>query len=308
METDVRNRNEEIKRGVKTAFIFMLFALIASQILSMILSFVPSKICQIICMALGTVIALRGKSGPEKGTLLAQKNRMTGSSFIVTLGAFMFAKLLSMLLSLLVMLVFVKDGDATAMQDAFTVEDDVLMSFLFLGIATPICEEAVFRGCIGNSFKKHGIWFAMVMSSLLFALYHCNIFQLISTFLPGIVLFYVAMNYSIKWSVLFHFINNGILSIGLTALKKAFPDSFAAGCAEYVIEGALLIAALCLMKKDSAVEKVRAFLSAPENEKGAYRTAFGNIWFILLVLAMMLVTATLLLMLGGNMPAPFAGG
>lgn len=301
MESDIRNRNEEVKRGVKTAFVFMLFTIIVSQILGMILSFVPSKICQIICMVLGTVIALRGKTGPEKGSLLARKNRMTGTSFIVTLGAFMLAKLLSVLLSLLVVLVFVKDGDAAAMQDVFT-EDDFLMSFLFLGIATPICEETVFRGCIGNSFKKHGIWFAMVMSSLLFALYHCNLFQLISTFLPGIVLFYVAMNYSIKWSVLFHFINNGILSIGITALKKAFPDSFAAGFAEYVIEAVLIIAALCLLKKDSAVEKVRAFLGTPENEKGVYRAAFGNIWFILLALAMILVTVSMLLMLGGNMP------
>lgn len=308
MEADAIVKNAEIKGRVRAAFVFMLVTLFASQFISMILPSVPAQICQILCMIIGMLIALTGRSKPEKGTLMAEANRMTGRSFVVTLGAFMAAKLLSTGAAAALMLLFADESAAEALDGIATVEDDLLMSFLFLGIATPICEEAVFRGCVGNGFKKHGIRFAMIMSSLLFAMYHCNLFQLISAFLPGIVLFYVAMNYSIKWSVLFHFINNGVLSIGSLALKNAFPDSFAAGCVEYVIEGALLIAALCLMKKDAAVEKVKAFLSAPENEKGAYKAAAGNVWFILMAFIMAIVTAGLFLMIGGGMADYLAAG
>lgn len=304
---EAEERKAEIKRAVRTAFVFMIMAVFAGQILSAVLSPAPPKTYEIVCMVIGALIALTGRSKPEKGALTATANRMTGRAFIVTLGAFMAAKLLSMAASAALMLLFADESSAEALQGLETLGDNLLMSFLFLGIFTPICEEAVFRGCIGNGFKKHGIRFAMIMSSLLFAMYHCNLFQLISTFLPGIVLFYVAMNYSIKWSILFHFINNGVLSIGSIALKQAFPDSPAAGIADYAIEAALVIAALLLMRKDNAAEKVRAFLSGPEDEKGAYKAAIGNGWFILMAIVLAVVTAALLLMIGGGMAGSLAG-
>lgn len=304
---EAEERKAEIKRAVRTAFVFMIMAVFAGQILSAVLSPAPPKTYEIVCMVIGALIALTGRSKPEKGSLTATANRMTGRAFIVTLGAFMAAKLLSMAASAALMLLFADESSAEALQGLETLGDNLLMSFLFLGIFTPVCEEAVFRGCIGNSFKKHGIRFAMIMSSLLFAMYHCNLFQLISTFLPGIVLFYVAMNYSIKWSILFHFINNGVLSIGSIALKQAFPDLPAAGIADYAIEGALVIAALLLMRKDNAAEKVRAFLSGPEDEKGAYKAAIGNGWFILMAIVLAVVTAALLLMIGGGMADSLAG-
>lgn len=301
MEEEILQRNKDIKNGVKLAFLFMLMTLGASQILSAILP-LPSKICECIGMLLGTLIALRGSCKPEKGTLLAEKNKMTGTAFLVLLGAFMLAKLLSMLLSLAAMSVLVNEENAAALGEVAAADNNLFLSFLFMGVVTPFCEEAVFRGCIGNSFKKYGVWFALIMSSLLFALYHSNVFQLISTFLPGVVLFYVAMNYSLKWSILFHFINNGVLSIGFSALKKGFPDTFFVNYGEYFIEAALLIAAIALMKKDGAIEKVRAFLNGPKNEKGVYKAAMGNIWFVLIVLVMAVVSVLMLFMVDGGLP------
>ena len=302
METDIKTRNKQIKNGAKGAFIFVVMTMGVSQILNVILPSVPSRICEIFGMLLGTLTVLTGSCKPEKGTLPADKNKMTGTGFVVLLGAFMLAKLLSLLPSAALLKLFVNEENADALQGIASLEDNLFLSFLFLGVATPFCEEAVFRGCIGNCYRKYGVWFAMIMSSLLFALYHCNLFQLVSAFLPGIVLFYVAMNYSLKWSILFHFINNGVLSIGKSALQKVSPDSFLTNYGEYVIEAALIIAAICLMKKDNALEKVKAFLSAPKNEKGAYKAAMGNIWFILIVLAMAVVSGMMLFMLSGNMP------
>ena len=302
MDTTVKESKTGIKNGVKCAFIFMLMTLGVSQIFIMILPFLPSQICEILGMLLGTVLALCGKCKPEKGTLTAVHNKMTGTCFLVVLGAFLLAKLLSLGAAAVLVTLLVNDSNAAALSDIAGKGENLLLSFLFMGVFTPLCEEAVFRGCIGSNYRKHGIWFAMLMSTLLFSLYHCNLFQLFSTFLPGIVLFYVAMNYSIKWSVVLHFINNGVLSIGSSALQKLYPDSFFAGYGEYIIEAVLVIAALLLMKKEHAIEKVRAFLSGPENEKGAYRSATGNIWFILIVLAVAVVSALMLFIVSGNLP------
>lgn len=299
MESESVQKDTKIKNYTRLAFIFALLIMVGSQILG---TAMPAYLGQIVFMVVGIVIALRGSCRPEKGTLLSENNKMTGMSFVVTLGAFMLAKLLSLILSAGFMTLFVAEGSEENLQGLTSIEENLFMSFLFLGIVTPIGEEIVFRGCIGAGFKKYGIWFAMIMSTILFALYHCNLFQLVSTFLPGIVLFYVAMNYSIKWSVLFHFINNGVLSVGGTALKNAFPDSFLANNLEYVLEIVLVIAAVVLMKKDGARDKVKAFLSGPENEKGAYKAAMGNVWFVLLVLAVAVVTVMMLLMLSGNIP------
>ena len=271
MDDSIKQRNTEIKRGTRLAFIFAVAVLVVGQ-------FIPfgSQWGVIGGLIIGTAAALCSRCRPEKGTLFEVRNRMTGTAFIVILGAFMLGKLLSMGASALLMLVIVNEENAGALEGVLE-NSGPLMMFLSMGVVTPFCEETVFRGCIGNTFRKYGIWFAMIMSSLLFALYHCNVFQLISTFLPGVVLFYTAMNYSIKWSMLLHFINNAILSVGFTALKEAFPGNPAAVYGEYVIEAGLIIAALFFLKKDGAAGKVRAFLSGPKNGKGVYKAAAGNI-------------------------------
>ena len=302
MEEELKLRKQKIRSGARAAFIFVVFTVGVSQILSMILPFVPSRICEVIGMILGTVVVLNGSCKPENGTLFQEKNKLSGTGFVVLLGAFMAAKLLSLIPSAALLKLFVNEENAGTLQGLDTIGDSVFLSFIFLGVVTPFCEEAVFRGCIGNAFKKYGIWFAMLMSTLFFSLYHCNLFQLVSTFLPGIVLFYVAMNYSIKWSMLFHFINNGVLTVGFIALNKIIPNTFIADYGEYIIEAVLVIAALYLLKKDHAFEKVKSFLLEPKNEKGVYRAAMGNIWFILLILALVIVTAMMLLMLNGSLP------
>ena len=300
MDSTVAERNAQVRRCVKLVFIYILFVMVLSNIADALLP----KFGRMICALLGTLWAVkRSGCAPEKVTLLQDTNKMTGTGFVVVLGAFMAAKLLSLLPSALLAKLLVNEENAAALQGLSKVEDTPLLSFLDLGIITAICEETVFRGCVGNTFRRYGIRFAMIMSTLLFSLYHCNILQLVSTFLPGIVLFYVAMNYSLKWSVLLHFINNGVLAICFSLLKKASPDAFFANYGEYVIELLLIIAAVCLLKKDCAAEKVRIFLSAPQNEEGVYRATMGNGWFVLVVLAMVIVSCMLLMMLSGGLPA-----
>ena len=302
MDLDRQERNSDIKKATRTAFLFILFTMGVSQILGAVLP-LPSDLCNCIGMLLGTLVALRGPSGPEKGTLMEDRQKMTGTRFVVLLGAFMAGKLLCLGPSALLLQLFAAGKDPEALQNLVPAEGNLLTSFLFMGIVTPFCEEAVFRGCVGRTYKKYGIWFGLLMSSLLFAMYHGNLFQLVSTFLPGVVLFYVAMNYGIKWSMLLHFINNGVLVSGKSLLDQFFPGAFLVNYGEYILEAALIVAALLLMKKENSVERVKDFLRAPENEKGVYRAAMGNVWFVLMILFLLLMTAMVLAMMNGSLTA-----
>ena len=301
MESEVKQRNDSIKSCVKLVFLYILFVMGLSTIVEGAAPDAP-KVGRIICALLGTLYALKKSDcAPEKGTLLRDNQPMTAVTFVVVLGAFVLSKLLSLGPSALLLKLFVNEENAEALQGLSSVEENVLLSFLDLGIVTAFCEETVFRGCVGRTFEKYGVRFAMLMSTLLFALYHCNLFQLVSTFLPGLVLFYVASRYSIKWSMLLHFINNGLLSICFTGLKKVAPDAFFSNYGEYVVEALLIVAALCLVKKDNAGAKVKEFLNGPRDEEGVYKAAVGNRWFVLVVLAMALLSAALLFMLDGGM-------
>ena len=301
MESEPRLLQKTLKTGVRLVFIYVIIALLGSALLGQLLPFLPSEAASILGALLGTAIVWK-LGDPEKGTLFQSQHRMTGTGFVVLLGAFMLAKLLSLVPSAILLNLSVAESSTEALQSFASPNGSMLLSFLNMGICTAFCEEIVFRGCIGNRFRKYGVWFGMMMSTLLFSLYHGNLFQLVSTFLPGIVLFYTAMNYSIKWSMLLHFFNNAILSLGFLALKDAFPEVLLTQYGEYLLEAVLVIAALALLKKDHAVQKVKDFLRAPENEPGVYKAAMGNLWFVLLILLNLVLTGMTLLMLRGDIP------
>jgi hypothetical protein len=83
----------------------------------------------------------------------------------------------------------------------------------------------MFRGAVMRALQPYGRSFAIVVSSLLFAVYHLNFFQLPFTFLAGLLLAYCAMHFSLKWSILLHILNNG-LAMGVSFLEFS-PTSFA---------------------------------------------------------------------------------
>lgn len=299
MESENKLRNKNIAKGERMVFLYIIIAILVGALFDEALKFLPTQTLSIICSALGAFIVFRSY-GPEKGTLLKSNNKMTGTGFFVMFGAFFLAQLVSMLPSLLVVKLTVSEDSVQNLTLFGATNDNPIMTFLFMGLCCPICEEIVFRGCIGNNYKKYGVWFGMIMSTLLFSMYHANIYQLISTFLPGIVLFYVAMNYSLKWSILFHFINNTLSSSVVPLLQKLFDNSPVISYAEYGVKILLVIVALVLMKKDNAVQKVKSFLSETKNENGVFKASLLNTWFVLIVVLFALISAMSLMMLSGK--------
>ncbi|SHH76620.1 CPBP family intramembrane glutamic endopeptidase [Clostridium grantii] len=85
--------------------------------------------------------------------------------------------------------------------------------FLYTCLIGPIFEEFVYRGVVLRNLEKYGKWFAILVSSILFGLMHGNFYQIFMAIGVGIVLGYVATEYSIKMSIILHIFNNTIVQL-----------------------------------------------------------------------------------------------
>jgi membrane protease YdiL (CAAX protease family) len=84
------------------------------------------------------------------------------------------------------------------------------LGLLYVVILGPLFEEIIFRGAILRTLLPFGQNFAIVVSALLFGLYHLILTQGIFAFFVGLVLAYCTLRYSIKWAMLLHMVNNGL--------------------------------------------------------------------------------------------------
>lgn len=93
--------------------------------------------------------------------------------------------------------------------------------WLYIGLIGPICEEVMFRGVLMKELKPLGKNFAIFTSALAFGLFHDDLVQGVFAFLLGLILGFVAMEYSLVWAIALHIFNNAVLS--------GFVDTFLAG-------------------------------------------------------------------------------
>lgn len=79
-----------------------------------------------------------------------------------------------------------------------------IMIMIYAGFVGPVVEELVFRGFLMRRFEKYGKGFAVIVSAVLFGIMHMNPLQIVFGILMGLLLGYVAIEYSIKWSIVLH--------------------------------------------------------------------------------------------------------
>ena len=87
----------------------------------------------------------------------------------------------------------------------------MIVAIIVVGIAPAICEEAVFRGVFFNSIwnQTHGKWIPILVTAVVFGLFHGSIIRFFTTFLLGIVLGYLVYETNnMFYNVMFHAINN----------------------------------------------------------------------------------------------------
>lgn len=101
--------------------------------------------------------------------------------------------------------------------DILLTEKGIIRYLIFLCVVPAICEEIFFRGALINSYEVYGSRFAIVMSSLVFALFHFDIQNFIAPFLLGILFGNILeLTGSLFSVILGHFVNN---LLGIVAAK-----------------------------------------------------------------------------------------
>lgn len=85
----------------------------------------------------------------------------------------------------------------------------LLMNILVFALLPAILEEMIYRGYILRILSKYGNVFAVVVSSVLFALMHGNILQIPFAFIVGLTCGYIVIKTGRIWiSMMIHFLNN----------------------------------------------------------------------------------------------------
>lgn len=102
-------------------------------------------------------------------------------------------------------------------------DHNMLLTLFHIGLVPAVCEEILYRGYTLRAFEKSwGIWIAIVVSGLLFGLYHVQLTNLLPLASIGMILAYVTyVSESIYPAMLAHLINNG----GSVMIASYYPDS-----------------------------------------------------------------------------------
>ena len=87
----------------------------------------------------------------------------------------------------------------------------LLLSIICFAIVPAVLEELIFRGIIFQGLKGKGLWPAMLLTSLLFALIHGSASQLLYPFVASMVMCYVVYKTnSLFSSIIIHAVSNTI--------------------------------------------------------------------------------------------------
>lgn len=99
---------------------------------------------------------------------------------------------------------------------------ELFISFLLISLSAGICEEVMFRGMLMSSYERLGRNKAVLMSAILFGIFHFNVQNLLGPIFLGIVFgFIVYKTNSIFSSIIAHAANNSIaLIIGYFVSKS----------------------------------------------------------------------------------------
>jgi len=83
--------------------------------------------------------------------------------------------------------------------------------FGVIAVMPGICEEIMFRGFLFRFFEKQGKWIAIIISAILFSVFHLDPYRLIPVFFLGVLLAWIMYkSNSIYLSILAHMLNNGL--------------------------------------------------------------------------------------------------
>lgn len=166
----------------------------------------------------------------------------------------------------------------------FSVKNDVFYNMILIlstCIIAPIFEELFFRGLILQALKRYGNVFAILTTSILFALLHGNLMQAIPVFALSLVISYAVLrSNNILTGILIHFINNS-----LSTFESFFSNNIAISSIFLLLYIYFIIFTIYVITK-----KREMILSYYHLHKGKKVTYFFKNWVSILFLVLTLLT------------------
>lgn len=212
---------------------------------------------------------------------------------VIVVGAFGICLLGNIITAYLDSFIEVVSGFEVAMPETPDPEKNVLDIFLYFlstAVVPALIEELIMRGIIMQPLRRYGDWFAILVSSMIFGLMHCNLLQIPFAFIAGVAIGYAVITTESLWTgVLIHFLNNAY-SVALS-LVVTFCGEYSA--AVYICNGLfyVLIAVgvgcaflyvkkinRTAMKKSPLVNQGKDFIGMPNpfSAKVSNGTLFGT--------------------------------
>lgn len=188
-------------------------------------------ITQYIIILLPPIIYIKLKKINIKKTLRLNKislkhGILVGLITILTYPVALFANLL-----LMTLMSFVGNLNIPQLPTATSGSEYVMLMFI-ISISAGICEEVFFRGFILSGYERMGKRKAIILSAILFGIFHFNLYNLMGPIVLGLVFSYLVIETnSIFAGMIGHIVNNGFavtLGFLLNILMQSIPDFGAA--------------------------------------------------------------------------------
>ena len=253
----------------------------------------------LLAIAMGLVMLLLWKKPSYfRQIIFVQGKKMTGRGFLLITVIFLVGQQLFQWWYLLLEWISNLLGvSLDAILESGNVDTHSVPMYLYACLLGPVAEEILFSGLVLRSLQPYGKRFAIVISSLLFGLFHGNLMQAPFAFVVGLVMGYVAMEYHIGWAVALHLINNLVFADLLPRILAFLPQ----GADDLILTVFLLVCTL------SAVvililrwREIRDYWKENATEKGTYSACFrapATIVFQILTVPIMLMALPLLSLL-----------
>lgn len=105
---------------------------------------------------------------------------------------------------------------------------DYILGLFVVAVTPGICEEVMFRGVLQTAYSKLGVKRGLIITSILFGIFHFNILNLLGPIFLGVVLGIILIKTkSLYGPILGHILNNGfVMTLGYLLSKVASDIDF----------------------------------------------------------------------------------
>lgn len=173
------NRKQSLQKTVNYASILSILYVVIFYLFIFIIE--DEDVGYIVVMLILALLFLLIRKGKLKEDLGNYKRPITLNFFIACVGLTSLISFFAGILISLMELLLNQLGwtmDVAIDQSGFNQEQISWLALIYSSILAPIMEEAVYRGSLMTISKPHGKGFAIILTSLLFALMHGNLAQI----------------------------------------------------------------------------------------------------------------------------------